>query len=65
MPPPHHPETTIMNSQPEPPDSPESPLSALAQAAAELHELYTSLKQAGFTQTEALELIKTKMHPHT
>jgi hypothetical protein len=55
------PERTIMNSQSEPP---ESPLSKLAQAAVQLHELYTSLQQAGFTKTEALELVKAHMRPH-
>jgi len=49
-----------MNNEPQPP---ESPLSRLAQAAAELHELYLSLQHAGFTQTEALELVKTHMRP--
>lgn len=43
---------------------PENPLSRLAQAAVELHELYLSLQAAGFTKTEALELLKTHMRPH-
>lgn len=40
-------------------DDPISPISELAAAAAQMHELFTSYIEAGFTREEALDLIKT------
>jgi len=40
-------------------DEMRSPLTRLAQGAAELHEMYTAFKDAGFTEDQALELVKT------
>lgn len=41
------------------PDQPEDPLTSLAAEAAMHHEIYDSYVQAGFTETQALELLKT------
>lgn len=36
---------------------PASPLTALAEGAAQLHELYRSYVEAGFTETQAMQLV--------
>lgn len=38
---------------------PEDPITQLAAAAAQLHELYTAYRDAGFTEAQAFELTKT------
>lgn len=38
-------------------DGPLDPISAMAQAAAAMHELYESYREAGFTEGEAIKLI--------
>jgi len=40
---------------------PEDPITELAAAAAQLHELYTAYIDAGFTEPQAFDLIKTVM----
>lgn len=46
------------NQQPNPQQPfPESALTELAAAAAQLHELYTSYLDAGFTAEQALQLV--------
>lgn len=40
-------------------DAPADPIGKVAAAAVSLHELYTSLCAAGFTQAQAMELVKT------
>jgi hypothetical protein len=40
-------------------DTPTDPIGKVAAAAVSLHELYMSLCRAGFTQAQALELVKT------
>lgn len=39
------------------PDSPQDPITDLAAGAAQLHELYVSYLNAGFTEHQALRLI--------
>ena len=39
------------------PDSPQDPITDLAAGAAQLHELYVSYLNAGFTREEALRLV--------
>ncbi|MFF7329661.1 hypothetical protein [Streptomyces sp. NPDC008150] len=38
---------------------PEDPLTQLAAAAAQLHEVFQAHIEAGFTEQQALELVKT------
>jgi len=38
---------------------PEDPITQLAAAAAQVHELYISYIEAGFTEAQAFDLIKT------
>jgi hypothetical protein len=38
---------------------PEDPITQLAAAAAQLHELYASYIEAGFTEPQAFDLVKT------
>lgn len=38
-------------------DMPENPFSQLAQAAMQMHELFTSYLQAGFSERQALYLV--------
>ncbi|QCX81257.1 hypothetical protein C9F11_38370 [Streptomyces sp. YIM 121038] len=38
---------------------PEDPITELAAAAVQLHEAYTAYLQAGFTEPQAFELVKT------
>ncbi|MEU9643609.1 hypothetical protein [Streptomyces sp. NPDC048188] len=40
-------------------DAPTDPIGKVAAAAVSLHELFTSLCAAGFTQAQAMELVKT------
>jgi len=40
-------------------NDPTDPITELAAAAAQLHELYASYVEAGFTEHQAFELIKT------
>ncbi len=40
------------------PDNPQPPLTELAAAAVQQHELYRSWVDAGFTQDQALDLLK-------
>ncbi|WP_157864990.1 hypothetical protein [Streptomyces prasinopilosus] len=42
-------------------DTPADPISKLAGASVALHELYTSLIKAGFTEAQALELVKAAL----
>jgi alkylhydroperoxidase family enzyme len=39
-------------------DQPTDPITKLAGAAAALHELYTELTRAGFSDAQAMELVK-------
>lgn len=39
------------------PDTPQDPITDLAAGAAQLHELYESYIGAGFTDTQALQLV--------
>jgi hypothetical protein len=39
------------------PDEPQSPITELAAGAAQLHELFTAQVQAGFTETQAMQII--------
>lgn len=41
------------------PDMPDEPISTLLQGAIAMHELYQSYVDAGFTRTEALQLVMT------
>lgn len=41
------------------PDNPQPPLTELAAAAVQQHELYRSWVDAGFTEEQALDLLKT------
>lgn len=41
------------------PDNPQPPLTELAAAAVQQHELYRSWVDAGFTEDQALDLLKT------
>ncbi|MFF4403654.1 hypothetical protein [Streptomyces sp. NPDC001404] len=36
---------------------PADPITELAQRAAEMHEMYTAFRDAGFTEDQALELV--------
>jgi hypothetical protein len=38
---------------------PEDPITQLAAAAAQVHELYLSYIEAGFTEAQAFDLVKT------
>ena len=38
---------------------PEDPITQLAAAAAQLHELYNSYLEAGFTEHQAFDIVKT------
>lgn len=42
---------------------PANPISALMEAAISLHELYSSLKEAGFTEAQALNLVGQSLRP--
>ncbi|MFI7010001.1 hypothetical protein [Streptomyces sp. NPDC050145] len=42
-------------------NGPADPLTSLAEAAVALHELYESLRAAGFTEEQALDLVKSAM----
>lgn len=50
--------TLMHHGRPAVPDSaPESPLTELAAAAAQLHELFVSYVNAGFTENQALRIV--------
>ncbi|PSK48011.1 hypothetical protein B0E38_06488 [Streptomyces sp. 111WW2] len=42
-------------------DTPADPITKLATAAVSLHELYTSLIAAGFTEAQAMEIVKAAL----
>jgi hypothetical protein len=51
---------------PEDRSGPEDPISELAATAAQLHELFTACMSAGFTRSEALQIVigtATARHP--
>jgi hypothetical protein len=44
-------------------DEPESPFTQLAEGAIQLHEWYRSMREAGFTESEAVAIVVGVLRP--